>query len=400
MDVSLSIPCELVGPGVSPIRMALSAEQQAIELISRANTILVTTRENPTVDSIASVVAVGLLLKKLQKNFDAVIAGWDPKQAPDFLPQTVEIAPEIGAMRTFHLEVNVKDVPLAELAYDVKNDLLDIAIIPKKGSWTPQDITFKHGEDRYDLVITVDAPDLASIGAFAREQADFFYRTPIINIDANPTNEYWGQVNLVDLNAVSTTEVLFGWIERWNRSLVDEPMGTALLAGMVAKTKSFRTANVTPKTLAASSTLVELGAKREQIVHGLWRTRSVRTLKLWGRALSRLEQDHELGLVWTTLGETDFVEAGVGPEALEGVVDELISYAPEAKAIAVITQRSSQLLVNLYASAPFSADELARPFNGSGTRDHATFSIVGAHSLLEATQQVIDRLKQTMGNVR
>lgn len=375
--------------------MALTHEQQAVELISRAKNILILTPERASTDTLSAAVAVALLAKKLQKNADIVSPGrtgaW-----PSFLPEDVSIKPEIGTLRSFHVHINVKDVPLSELMYDIKEGVLDITLVPKTGAWTSSDVTVKHGEERYDLIIALGAADLLSIGKPAQQQADFFYRTTIINIDHRTDNEYWGQVNLVDLNAVSSTEVIYGWLERWNIQLIDESIATCLLAGMIAETKSFRTPNVTPKTLAASSTLVGMGAKREHIVHGLWRTHSVNTLKLWGRALSRLEEDHELGLIWTRLTEADFLEAGVDSEALQGVVDELLTYAPEARAIAVITQQKEDVLVHIHAHPPLSAIELARPLGGRGTRDEAECILHKAGPLTEASTHIIENLRQTL----
>lgn len=382
--------------------MALSPSQQAIERISRAKQILITTNEHPDLDAVAATVALGLLLQKLNKQFDVLVPGWKPDLYPDVLSSQIEVRGQIGAMRAFHLQVNVSQTPLSELMYDVKNGVLDITLIPKNGAWSPQDATFKPGEDRYDLVITVACPDMVSLGTLAREQADFLYRTTIINLDCNPTNEHWGQINLVDLNAVSSTEVIYHWVQEWNASLIDEPIATALLAGMIAKTKSFRTPNVTPKTLAASSQLVTLGAQREKIVHGLWRTRSVTALKLWGRVLSRLEQDRELGLVWAVLAESDFLESGVGPEALEGVVDELIAYTPEAKVTALLLQQPTGIQVNLHANPPFSAAELARPFGGQGTREKSIFIVPRqpVPAFIEETTAIIDRLQKTLRTLR
>lgn len=376
--------------------MALNPTQQAAERILRAKHILVTTNEHPSVDGIASLTSLGLLLQRLNKSFDIVVEGWDASQYPPVFPKGVEIRPQLGATHSFHLRVNLAQTPLAELMYDVHDNILDITLVPKHGSWSLHDVGAEQGTDRYDLVIAIDSQDMTSLGKIAREQADFLYRTDIINIDCNPSNEYWGQINLVDLNSVSTTEVLYHWFREWQPSLFDEHLATTLLAGMIAKTKSFRTSHVTPRTLAASSELMTLGARRETIVHSLWRTRSVATLKLWGRALSRLEQDQNLGLVWTNLTIHDGLEAGANPEALEGVVDELLSYAPEARVVALISERKEDVLVSLHAVPPLSAAELARSFNGHGTRERATFSIKTEGTFIDMTHTVVDRLRKTM----
>ncbi len=380
--------------------MALTQEQQAIELINRAKRILVATKEHATADTLSAVVALLSFLNADKKQVDAVVPGFVAADLPAFLPKHDSISASVGAMRAFLLSLDVQSTPLGELMYDVKDGKLEITVVPKQGEWTPKDISFKHGEDRYDLIIAIDAPDRASLGALAREHADFLYRTPVINIDRDPGNEHWGQLNLVDLTAVATTEVLFGLFDRWNRHLIDEKIATALLAGMIAKTQSFRTNNVTPKTLQVASQLIAMGAKREEIVHGLWRTRSVPTLKIWGRALSRLEQDRDLGLVWTSLTRQDFVEAGTPSAALDGVVSELVSYAPEAKIVVLIyeneTVEKNGVCVTIHAATPHSAQDLGRAFGATGSRERVEFCLTPGQTLIDGTKIVIDRIRETL----
>lgn len=380
--------------------MALTQEQQFKELIQRSTKhILVVTREHASVDAVSSAIAFGLLLKKWNKSCDVVIPGKDTRSLPSFLSQTVPTLENVGATRTFHIRVNTQHIPLQELLYDVRDGLLDITLVPKSHTWTPADVTTQYGEERYDLIIAIDCPDLASLGALGRDHADLFYRTTVCNIDCHPTNEYWGQINLVDLNAVSTTEVLYHWLKEQAHEL-DEPIATALLAGMIAETKSFRTTNVTPKTLITSSELIDAGARRDEIVQHLWRIRDVATLKLWGRALSRLEQNREIGLVWTSLSTHDFLESGVQADHLEGIVDELLAYAPEAKIVALIYQTNEGLCVSIHAAAPFSAAELARPFGGTGNRERATCHLQETQDVLEGTKTIVERLSSTIKSLR
>jgi nanoRNase/pAp phosphatase (c-di-AMP/oligoRNAs hydrolase) len=372
--------------------MALLPEQQAVELIGRSKNILVTTREHASMDAISSAIAVGLVLKKLNKTFDVSIPGFDAKDLPSFLPNTVEIRPTVGAMRAFHLSIDVEKTPLSELMYDVKDGKLNITIVPKHGEWTETDVKLRPGSDRYDLVIAVDAPDMASLGNLFRDKADFLYRTTVINIDCSATNESWGQVNLVDLNAVATSEVVYGFLSRWNKQHIDADVATSVLAGMISRTRSFRSSNVTPNTLKLSSELVAIGARRGDIVQGLWRNQSIPTLKLWGRILSRLEQDRESGLVHAVISDSDFIESGARREALEGVVDELIAYAPDAKLVVLIEQTRDGLLVHVHAQTPLNAAELVRPFGGTGSRDRAHFSFKEAQDISDAKAKIIEKL--------
>jgi len=196
---------------------------------------------------------------------------------------------------------------------------------------------------------------------------------------------------------VSTSEVLFNLFESWNRNVIDEPIATALLTGMIAATKSFRTPNVTPKTLSASSALIAMGAKREEIVTGLWRTRSVATLKLWGRALARLEQERELGFVWTVLSQQDFVHAGTDAQGLEGVIDELLSYTPEAQTVALIyeSEPGKGVCVTLACQPPRSAAELGKTVGANGTRERATACLLNT-TLVDAAKMVTERIRDAL----
>lgn len=379
--------------------MALNQEQQAMELISRAKRILILTQEHARTDAIAAVVALSLYLKKQKKSFDAVVPGIDLQKLPTFLPRA-DLRPTVGAMRAFLLSLDVSKTPLNDIMYEVKANKLDITIVPKTGEWSPKDVSFRHGEDRYDLVITLDCQDMAATGKLFREHADFLHRTTIINIDCDTGNEHWGQMNLVDLTAVSTTEILFSLFDRWNRHAIDEDIATALLAGMIAKTNSFRTQNVTPKTLQTSSRLIAIGARREEIVHGLWRTRSVPTLKIWGRALSRLEQNRALGLVWTSLARQDFLDAGADHRALDGVVNELITYSPEAKIIVLVYETDdvakTGACVTIHVAPPRSAIEIGRVFGATGSRDRVDFCLVPGQSLVEGTKMVVSRIEEML----
>jgi phosphoesterase RecJ-like protein len=167
---------------------------------------------------------------------------------------------------------------------------------------------------------------------------------------------------------------------------------------MIFKTNSFKTSNVTPRTLAAASQLVGLGARREQIVHGIWRTRSIPTLKLWGRALTRLEYDKDAGLAWISLSHQDFLDAGLGAVAIEGLVDELVTYAPEAKAVAIIheSRESDAICVSLHANPPYSATELSRCFGATGNRSRTKFCLEKGIGLHDGIKIVTDSIRKIM----
>lgn len=373
--------------------MARTIEEQAVEHLKRSRQILITTCEHPSLDEVASACALALCLKAAGRAFDVVIPGFTV--APPFLPvKDLAIRPHVGALRAYHFKLDVTKVPLQELLYEVRDGLLDITLLPKEGSWSGEDARFTAADDRYDLVITLGAADKQSLGELSRRESDFLSRAVTINIDCHATNEYWGQMNIVDLRTSAVSEVVAAWLETWASDFVSADVATCLLAGIVAKTRAFRTPNLHPQTLERAAKLVALGGRREEVVYGIWRTRSIASLRLWGAALSRLESDPVTGLVWTSLTETDLLEAGSDLDATDGVVEELIRYAPEAKAILIFHHRADRLQARLHTIPPLSAIELGRAFQATGTRETALFEIQGTFPHTTRQNTAIDQLKK------
>lgn len=375
--------------------MARTMEAQAVELLKRSRQTLITTCEHPSLDEVASACALAHCLKAEGLPFDLVIPGFTT--APTFLPtEGLSIRALVGALRAYHFKLDVSKSALQELLYEVRDGMLDITLLPKEGSWSGQDARFSAADDRYDLVIALGAQDKQSLGELSRRETDFLSRAVTVNIDCNATNEYWGQINLVDLRKSSVAEVVHAWLETWAADRLTPDVATCLLAGIVAKTRAFRTPNLHPETLERAAKLVALGGRREEVVYGIWRTRSVASLRLWGAALSRLESDPASGLVWTFLTETDLLEAKSDLDATDGVVEELIRYAPEAKAILIFYHRAEALHARLHAVAPHSAIEVTRPFHGTGTRETATFSVAGTFPHIELQTNVIEEVKKRL----
>ncbi|MDD5071594.1 MAG: DHH family phosphoesterase [Patescibacteria group bacterium] len=324
----------------------LNQEQQIFEQIKKANNILITFSRVWNGDSVASALALFLFLKRLGKSAEIAAEMPKTKAAPpavgkvfSFLPAFSEIKNELENLRKFIISLDITNAKVSQIKYKLEKNSLNFIISPKEGFFTQDDITSSTGGFKYDLIITLDAPDLESLGKIYDNDTEFFYKTPIINIDHQSDNEGFGQINFIELNAVSVSEILFSLFESYSRELIDEDIATCLLTGIIYKTRSFKTTNITPHTLNATSELISMGARREEIVNMLYRSRTLNVLKLWGRVLARLNESLENKLIWSTLSHIDFLKTGAGEEDLSEVIDELIVNIPLAKIIAIIYEK-------------------------------------------------------------
>lgn len=375
--------------------MALNQIQQIYESIERARRPLIVARQNWEPDTIASGLGFLKLMQRLEKDPHFVCENFDPRPTIKFLPHLEHVKPKIDNLNKLVIKLDTSKIKLQDLSYDLKNNFLEIYLSPQSGVWSQKDIRTHETDYKYDLIVAIDTPDLESLGRIYEDNADFFYRTPIINIDSNTANEHFGQINHIELTATSTSEIIYNIYENINRHFIDENTATLLLAGMINKTKSFKSNNVTPQTLAAASQLVSLGARREEIIHNFYRTRNISTLKLWGRALARLKADEALGLVWTILTRDDFILSAASTDDIEDVIDELLINSPSASAILILYEDNGGVKAILHTEKPLEASELARPWQPTGQKTSARFALKESN-LARAEAQITNHLKKEL----
>jgi len=294
--------------------------------------------------------------------------------------------------------VDISRTKLETISYDVKDNTLSIFLTPKEGFITKNDLRTAQSTYKYDLIMTVGVSDLESLGPVFFNNTDLFYRTPIVNFDNHAGNENFGQINFTELTATSNCEIIFNTLSKINESLIDKDIATTLLTGMIAQTKSFKTKNVTPYTLNLASKLMNLGADRELIVQNLYRTKTISTLKLWGQTLTRLQNDRDTGLFWTTIFREDFSKTGATQDDLKDIVSELIANSPEAKAILLLhenTEKQNQIIGILNSEKDFDTIWLASKYNPTGNRKQATF-IIENKNLKQMEEMVISEIKGKM----
>lgn len=380
--------------------MALVIHQQILKQIEKARHILIVFKKNDG-DALASSLGLFLILKKMEKRVDLVSSEFNLPFEYVFLPQSHKIKSTLSNLRKFIISLDTSKTKVEELSYEMKNNKLEIYLTPKEGFFENNDVDFSSSSFYYDLIITIGASDLESLGKVYEINSDFFYATPIINIDSHETNEHFGQINLVDLTATSSTEIIFRLIEAWDLSLLDEDIATCLLTGMTVATQSFKTPSITPLSLNIASRLIALGARREEIVTNLYRTKELSTLKLWGRVLARLKQDPLNKIVWSLIPRADFEKTGTGKENLRGVIDELIMSCPEVGIIVLFCESNSkEVEVLLKTTKPsLNLKMITKIFNPQGNQNQVSFTLSGK-TLLEAEREVIEEIKKKIGSIR
>lgn len=371
----------------------MSLQEQIIDLIRRSQKILIMPSAPPDGDSIGSSLALYLALKKLQKEITVVC----PEMVPDtyhFLPSTHVIGDRVVASKDFIITIDTHKIKIENIKTLNEDDKVNIIITPANGRLTESEVNFNYGPERYDLIITVDTGGVEQLGRLYTDHIDMFHQIPVINIDHHASNEHFGRINLVDIMAPSTTELLtpiFELLEKkTGQKLIDEDIATLLLAGIITDTGSFQNANTSPRAFDASAKLIAYGARQQEIIQHIFKTKQLSTLKLWGRILTKMQTDEKFNIVWSVLTRKDFQDTASQENETGGIIDELLTNAPGSEIVLLLKERKDGSVTGSIrtTTSAIDASALAEKFGGGGHVQAAGFRVPGGN-IEQIEQQVL-----------
>ncbi|HNT30392.1 MAG TPA: bifunctional oligoribonuclease/PAP phosphatase NrnA, partial [bacterium] len=365
--------------------------QKIIEQIREQKRILLVSHINPDGDAIGSTIALSMALQHMGKNVSAMCAD----EVPDkyrFLEQSKAITNQFDTIDLI-IKVNCQDTVVDKVSYNLADNVLNLVVTPASGRFAFDDVIPSYGKPNVDLVITLDTPDLLMLGTVYTENEDFFRSVPVLNIDHHASNSRYGTSNLVDEHAPATGEIVLKLLEQMGVD-IDPDMATALLTAVITDTGSFQHASTTAGSFSAAGKLMELGGRLQQVVDHVYRTKSVNTLKLWGRILSSLQYEQKEQIVWAVVSQKDFEECSAGEEQAETALNDLIASVPEAK-IALLLYEYPAAVVrgSIRVTEGYNASEIAGLFGGGGHRPAAGFRLQET-DLASAQQMVIGKLRE------
>ncbi len=379
--------------------MVEQIEKQVIDAIGKANRILLALPQNPNGDALGAGLALFAFFKKLEKNPEIVCAASNLSPF-GFLSGIEELKKDLQVFQSFVISLKTTAAHLDELSYEVEPERVDIFLKPKDGKFTPQDVSFRNAKFPYDLIVTLDTPSLEHLGQIYEKNTDLFFETAIINIDHHPNNEHYGEINLVDLTATATSEILVSLLENFEAGLIDEAIATNLLTGIIVETNSFQHVKTTPRAFLKASNLIAQGGKHQEIIRELYKTKNISLLKLWGRALARVREVEELGLTYSLVTATDLEKAGASPDDIYGVMKELVANLAGRKIILFLAEVNGQEIVGYFHLHPsikaqvVTAALAGQMLNGS----LGTFRVQG-QSLLEVEKDVLEKLQKLRAQI-
>jgi nanoRNase/pAp phosphatase (c-di-AMP/oligoRNAs hydrolase) len=381
--------------------MSLEPIQQFENLLRTAKQVLVFSANNGGGDAVGSSWAMYFFLKKMGIDSTLVMpqAKEDLKRF-SFLAEPENIIDGLTGARDFVLAFNTKYNKITNVRTEREEDELRIFITPEKGSIDPRDFSFIPAKFKYDLVIVLGSPDKESLGKVYEENPDIFYEVPVVNIDHHTENDNFGQVNIIDIKASSTAEVLTNIISEIDKNAFDENIAENLLVGIIDATNSFQKKNTTPRSLQNASMLMTEGADQQKIIRYLYKTQPFHLLKLWGRVMARLNWEEDIQLIWAPIFLDDFVQSRSNPSDIPFILEKIRENYSAGKYFMVIyneTQGDVHGMLKCYVNGE-EIKKIAELIGGKVSGDVCEFRL---HSIdvAEAGQGIVEKIRNTKETV-
>lgn len=249
----------------------------------------------------------------------------------------------------------------------------------------PADSFFLKGADKFvqdfnyhdfDLIISVDcgAKHLVKFGDTKPEI--FSGEKPFINIDHHSSNEFFGTINIVDVNACAACFILYEFFKFCDWKITID-IATALLHGIYFDTGSLMHSNTTSEVLMVAGELVAKGADFKRIAKELFRTTEISKLRLWGRILERAYINEE-GVVISAVGRDDYLVCGVSSKETSGVIDYL-NAVPESRYCVLLSEDEKGLVKGSLRTQrdDVNLSDVASKWGGGGHAKASGFGVPG-----------------------
>ena len=216
-----------------------------------------------------------------------------------------------------------------------------------------------------DVAVVVDAGELSRIGSVVTEQAEWFSRARLVNIDHHVSNPGYGEAVWIDADAAATCELVTLLLAELGVPL-DAPLATVLMTGIVQDTHTFAHPNATARTLRVAAELVEAGAPLAAINRAVYADKPYSTLALWGLMLAGIGQRADGRIVHAAMTAAMLASTGEQPTASEGFVDLLGSTRNADVTILFKEVGPAETRVSVRTSARADAVAITSAFGGGG----------------------------------
>lgn len=243
----------------------------------------------------------------------------------------------------------------------------------------------------FDCFVAVDCADLKRTGSVYKLN---HARKPVLNIDHHISNSFFGDVNWVDADASSCSEMIYILHKKLGLAM-DEDTAVALYTGIMTDTGSFRYSNTSSFTHLAAADLLKYGVDVVEVYRKAYADIPVREAKLLLKILPGMRLCAEGKVAWFEFKKKLFA----GRQPCVDLADMALSFGRAIKGVEVVVLFKENLgpvkdvRVNLRSSGSFDVNKVASFFGGGGHKTASGCTLSGSIRQVEA--KVLRKIRES-----
>jgi phosphoesterase RecJ-like protein len=242
-----------------------------------------------------------------------------------------------------------------------------------------------------DVVVTFDANSIERLGLLqTRAEA----AASLVVVDHHASYTGFGTYHLCDVASPATAVMALRLIDHLGVRLTSD-MATCIYTGVITDTGSFRYAATSPAVHEIAARLLAAGVQHDQVARAIYDTAPFGYVRVLGAALERARLEPAavdgLGLVWTTVPLADRVEAGLGLDSVEPIIDA-VRVAEEAEVAVVLKEHEDGTWrISMRSRGKVNVGAACIALGGGGHRNAAGCTLSGDQTVvLERIREQLD----------
>lgn len=242
------------------------------------------------------------------------------------------------------------------------------------------------GGRSYDLCICLDSGDVDRLGDFA---VYYHEAKHTLCVDHHITNTGYAEVNVIEADASSTCEVLYGLMED---EQISKATAECLYTGILHDTNVFKNSNTSGKTMTIAGRMMDKGIDFSKIIDGSFYERTYVQNQILGRALLESVVFLHGACIFTAVRQCDMDFYGVDSSDLDGIVDQLRVTAGVECAIFLTETDNQEYKVSMRSNSIVNVSKVASYFGGGGHVRAAGCTMSGSvHDVVNNLSSHIER---------
>ena len=268
----------------------------------------------------------------------------------------------LGSALAFKLILDSKGVH-ADVSFDMKGT------VPSNLNHLPIELIQENPKENYENVNVFDCGNSERLGDL-EDLALNSKRVIVIDHHINPS---FGDIQIIDSKAASTTQVLFREIISANID-IDKNIANCLMTGLITDTGRFQYSNTDNEVFEIASKLMLSGAELTSISDNIYGSIPMNAIKLQSEVLNRIELYKEEELVVSYVLQDDYLKYKIESSETDFLIDSIRLVKESNIALLLKEQEDKSFKGSLRSRNELDVQQIASLFGGGGHKAASGFS--------------------------